>query len=58
MFCLSMQEYQNMRELKTVNIDHDDEQVNQEEIYNINLFRLNTFSKKKRYRWFQSRGYY
>ena len=37
-----------MRELKTVNIDHDDEQVNQEEIYNINLFRLNTFSKKKK----------
>ena len=43
-----MQEYQNMRELKSVNIDHDDEQVNQEEIYNINLFRLNTFSKKKK----------
>ena len=34
-----------MREQKTVNIGDDDEQVNQEEIYNINFFRLNTFSK-------------
>ena len=34
-----------MRELKTENVDDDDEQVNQGEIYNINLFRLNTLSK-------------
>ena len=35
----------NIREQKTVNIGDDDEQVNQEEIYNINFFRLSTFSK-------------
>ena len=34
-----------MRELKTENVDNDDEQVNQEEIYSINLFRLKTLSK-------------
>ena len=33
-----------MAELKTENLE-DNEQVNQEEIYNINLFRLNTLSK-------------
>ena len=33
-----------MTELKTENLE-DNEQVNQEEIYNINLFRLNTLSK-------------
>ena len=33
-----------MTELKTENLE-DNEQLNQEEIYNINLFRLNTLSK-------------
>ena len=33
-----------MTELKTENLE-DNEQVNQEKIYNINLFRLNTLSK-------------
>ena len=44
-FARSYKNTKNVRELKTENVDDDDEQVNQGEIYNINLFRLNTLSK-------------